>query len=62
MKVEWSQGQAVETAIEVWNTEATLTAVLDAILSDTDDVARVMEQLGLLKRGLSPAGGDSSGG
>jgi hypothetical protein len=49
MKVEWSQGQTAETALEVWHTEALLTAVLDGILSDTDDVARVMQQLGMLK-------------
>ena len=53
MRVEWSQGQTAETAIEVWHMEATLTAVLDGILSDTDDVARVMQQLGLLKQASS---------
>ena len=47
--VEWSQGQSAETADEVWHTEALLTAVLDAILSDTDDVAKAMRQLGMLK-------------
>jgi len=47
--VEWSQGQTAETAIEVWHMEALLTAVLDAILSDTVDVAKAMRQLGMLK-------------
>ena len=51
MKVEWSPGQTVDTAIEVWNTEALLTTVLDVILSETDDVARVMRQLGMLRVG-----------
>ena len=57
MKVEWSPGEAAETAIEVWHMEALLTAVLDSILSDTDDVAKAMRQLGMLKvadRGGAP--------
>jgi len=57
MKVEWSQGQTAETTVEVWNMEGLLSAVLDAILSDTDDVARVMEQLGLLAR-AAPTDGE----
>ena len=57
MKVEWSQGQTAETTVEVWNMEGLLSAVLDAILSDTDDVARGMEQLGLLAR-AAPTDGE----
>ncbi len=58
VRVEWSQGQTAETALEVWNTEALLTAVLDAILSDTEDVALAMRQLGMLRVGSdsAPAG------
>ncbi len=54
--MEWSQGQTAETAVEVWGTESLLTAVLDAILSDTHDVARVMQQLGMLRVGPSATG------
>jgi hypothetical protein len=53
--VEWSQGQTAETAVEVWNTQALLTAVLDAILSETDDVALAMRKLGMLRVGDDPA-------
>jgi len=59
VRVEWSQGQTAETAIEVWSMESLLTAVLDAILSDTDDVAKAMQQLGMLRvpdRDGSPKG------
>ena len=59
--MEWSQGQTAETAVEVWGMESLFTAVLDAILSDTDDVARVMQQLGLLRITASAASGQGPG-
>ena len=45
VSVEWSLGKAPDLMLEVWSTEATLEAVLEALLEDPENLAKAMRVL-----------------